>query len=180
MIVLAESKIEIRTLINNAINCFTCHNPSVKVYTLGLYSCPWAGWLTLNFDTQHHSTKYVDNLRASNISWFGQDHFGTFCNNCSDFEYVNYAHINLSVWQRQYESQDIITVKNELDQISDIDLSTDGDEAFNKVFFEYYIGILEELEKERLFDKLNQEQIFRLGVQMLDSSLEEFWIYQKR
>ena len=118
-------------------------------------------------------------MEKKNISWYGQDSHGTFCENCPDFEYVDYACINLPTWQQQCESQETVTIKNSLGNIIEINQYTDGDEAINKVVYEYYVNILEELEERQLFDNLNQEQILRIGVQMLDSTYEKFWVYRK-
>lgn len=135
--------------------------------------------MTINFDVQKHSEKYVESLKIKNLSWYGQDLYGTFCNNCPDFEYVDYASINFPAWQQQCESREIVTFKNGLGNIIEINQSIDGDEALNKVVYEYYIEILEELEEKLLFGTLNQEQVLRIGVQMLDSTYEKFWVCRK-
>ncbi|WP_110955048.1 hypothetical protein [Anaerosinus massiliensis] len=179
IIVLEESKAKIIGLITSSIKKFTQNNPHVKVYTFGLYSCPWAGWLTINFDAQKHSEKYIENLKVKYISWDEQEFYDTFCNNCPDFEYADYSAMNFPIWQQQCESQERVAFKNSLGNIIEINQYTEGDEAINKVVYEYYVNILEELEERQLFDILNQEQVLRIGVQMLDSTIQKFWLYRK-
>ena len=135
--------------------------------------------MTINFDVQTHSDTYVENLKRKNVSWYGQDSDGNYCNNCPDFEYVDYSCINFPDWQQQCEVHETVTFKNRLGNLIEINQSIDGDEAINKVIYEYYVEILKDLEQRRLFDNLNRDQGLRIGVQMLDSRYEKFWSYGK-
>lgn len=171
-----ESKIEFINLLSSSIDSFSRLKPQETIAMVGIYLCPWAGWLTVNFDTKNHSEHYVDSLKRKTL--FGVDHFGSFCNNCPDFKYVDYAHISFPSWQHEYESQEIITFNIGSKQVVEINLLTEGDEGFNKIFFEYYVGVLEEITNSLIFEKLNQERVMRLGVQLLDSTHEKFWVHK--
>lgn len=84
--------------------------------SVGIYCCPWAGWLTVNFNI---------NQSTGNSEW-----------NCPDFEFVEFEVLNLGKWQEEYESeeptfkvQDAITYHNH----------DSGDEKLN----EFFSGLLQ-------------------------------------
>ncbi|MDF2192350.1 hypothetical protein [Paraflavitalea sp. CAU 1676] len=54
--------------------------------SIGIYCCPWAGWLTINFNL-HKSPEETGN-------------------NCPDFEFVEYAVLDLAAWQLEYEQDE--------------------------------------------------------------------------
>jgi hypothetical protein len=86
-----------------------------KPSTIGIYCCPWAGWLTVNYNTKGS--------------------LGSSILNCPDFEYVEYDMLELDEWSEEYVSDEpkfsnldknLITIDRE-----------QGDEIFNEIMFKY-------------------------------------------
>jgi hypothetical protein len=81
MVIVEKSLIYIRGFIENSIEQFiTTHgHPSI----VGIYCCPWSGWLTINFNKEK-------SLEESH-------------HNCPDFQYVEFDTLPLPDWQTEYE-----------------------------------------------------------------------------
>lgn len=163
MIDLILIKPEIINFIIKSVNDFITKHPNVKTSVIGLYSCPWAGWITINFDTE----KYPDNM-------------DTLIPNCPDFKYVDFSYTRFPDWQEQYNTNDIITLNDGSENFPVINLLSDGDEALNKVFFNYYIHLMAELENDGLFRLISPHEKLIIGVQLLDSQYEKFWVTTKQ
>ncbi len=74
----------IENFIQDSIGRFKSDNKG-EPKSIGIYCCPWAGWLTTNFNI--HKT-----LNETN-------------NNCPDFEFVEFDFLELDGWQEEYESE---------------------------------------------------------------------------
>lgn len=82
--------------------------------SIGIYCCPWAGWLTTNFNL----SKTLEETQ----------------NNCPDFQVVAYHFLDLPEWQEEYEKSEPIFQING----SKIELSPrSGDEKPNGTVFDY-------------------------------------------
>jgi len=82
--------------------------------SIGIYCCPWAGWLTTNFNI---STTLEETE-----------------NNCPDFEFVEFGLLELDKWQEEYE-KDVPTFK-----ISETVINHNhdlGDENINEIVFKF-------------------------------------------
>lgn len=86
--------------------------------SIGIYCCPWAGWLTTNFNIN----KTLDETG----------------NNCPDFEFVEFDFLELNGWQSEYET-DSPTYKINCSIISINHESSD--EKLNELIFGY-IGLI--------------------------------------
>ena len=96
---------------------------------MGIYCCPWSGWITLNF----------------NISYS----FSEVSYSCPDFEFVEYDFIEFKHWEEEYESLEGLWTDNNL-KVYGVNRS-EGDEGLNKFFFDYLKDIVVNLnEKSRL------------------------------
>jgi len=82
--------------------------------SIGIYCCPWAGWLTTNFNVDK-------TLRETE-------------NNCPDFEFVEYDGLELEGWQDEYESDEPMYVVGGRTMKHDHD---SGDEELNGLVFRY-------------------------------------------
>ncbi|ENI5462346.1 hypothetical protein ABZG89_002390 [Flavobacterium psychrophilum] len=97
----------IESEIENSIFKFIEENGKPK--TLGIYCCPWAGWLTTNF----------------NLSEDEQ--------NCPDFEFVEFDFIELPELEEEYQND-----KTEFkigENLTTVDFEELGDEAINEFIF---------------------------------------------
>ena len=97
----------IETEIENSILKFNKENGIPNI--LGIYCCPWAGWITTNFNL----TKEVTN--------------------CPDFEFVEFDFIELPELELEYQNE-LPKFKID-DEIISLDLEYLGDEAINEIIF---------------------------------------------
>jgi hypothetical protein len=138
---LNKYKSKIEEFILNGVNEFSSEKS--KIQTVGVYSCPRNGWISLNFN------KTID-LESTG-------------KNCPNFEFPEYFLMNLFFWELEYEKENpsIIDSKGEI-----VDLPTGfNDDEFNAPFFKLLQNIL-----EALSIKLNVNEIY---LQTLDSKFEE-------
>lgn len=98
------------------------NGPSV----MGVYCCPWSGWISLNFNIS----------RSLN----GEDY------NCLDFEFVEFDIIEFNNWQEEYDSFEGVWV-DENSKIYNFNLD-DGDEGLNGFFYRFLKDLLINLNKE--------------------------------
>jgi hypothetical protein len=108
--------------------------------SIGIYGCPWSGWISLNF-----------NINKTLESTF---------NNCPDFEFVEFDLLEIESWSMEYGSSSPIFV----DQSGNTYTHShdNGDDALNEIFFRY----LEEL----IRNMKSEINISKILLQMLDSS----------
>lgn len=107
--------------------------------------------------------------------WVGTDINGQYNNNCPDYDYFEFGRINFDEWLDEIERNSVLTIRS-AGKNHKINLEEDGDEELNKVFFQWLERIVQELEAEGVFCALQRHSTFRLGVQMLDSECEAFWV----
>ena len=79
MVILDNYLSEIESFVLNSIQKFTSENQQPS--SIGIYCCPWAGWLTTNFNI---STTLEETE-----------------NNCPDFEFVEFGLLELDKWQEE-------------------------------------------------------------------------------
>lgn len=154
MIELETYRSEIKRFWGEAIKNFSVTYPDSQLTCVALYCCPCAGWLTINFDTEKDS------------------------DNCPDFIYSAFDLLQLEEWQEEYDNDSILEI-NVNDEIKSIDVEEEGDEAFNEVVFDYLKMLLQDPKLLLPIDDLNKGVPFRMGVQMLDSAYEEFWVVRE-
>lgn len=93
--------------------------------SIGIYCCPWAGWLTVNLNKE----KSIADTKE----------------NCPDFEFVEYDFLDLEGWQDEYEKDEPHFLLKGVDQKHNHDL---GDEVLNRIVFDYLKPMAKEI-KER-------------------------------
>lgn len=82
--------------------------------SIGIYCCPWAGWLTTNFNIN----KTIEDTG----------------NNCPDFEFVAFDSMDLGDWQIEYEKDEpLFQAAGEIPEYNQ-DM---GDERLNEIVFAY-------------------------------------------
>jgi len=100
---------------------------------IGIYCCPWSGWLTTNYNL----TKKIEETEK----------------NCPDFEYVEFDFLDLKDWEMEYEKdKPEFKLNNEI-KIHDHEL---GDEIFNQLIFNYLKPIIIEFKEKSKFISLLQ------------------------
>jgi len=110
---------------------------------MGIYCCPWMGWISLNFNITHSLNE--------------EDYY------CPDFEFVEFDIIDFDNWQEEYESFERIFV----DDRSETYHSNlgDSDEDLNSFFFPFLKNLIINLsERHKLPSTI---------LQFLDSNLRE-------
>ena len=166
----------IKAFVKAEVKRFVEVNPEVVLASAALYSHPVSGWVFLNFDSLENSQRFLQEWEdPDDAGWVGKDEDGFFNNNCPDYDFFEFGRIDFDEWTDEVEENSVIVLMG-LGSKMQIDLEEDGDEALNKAFFSFFISIIEELEAEGAFNSLPKAAGFRLGVQMLDSEFESFWV----
>ena len=147
MITLKNFKPRIVAFIDAGLARFTSEHPTENPTTIGIYSCPWSGWVSL----------------CINVG----DTDDTHKRNCPDFKFVGYAIVQLPEWEEEYfsDAQEVQVSESHIVSPS----ADEGDEGYNKPFFDF----LTEIAKEYFKD--GRVRTTWVGVQMLDSALVKFW-----
>lgn len=113
---------EIKEFLETSIHRFQLENQMPN--SIGIYSCPRAGWITTNF-----------NIKRS---------LSDTENNCPDFEFVEFDFFELPEWEEEYEKDaPEFKLNNEI-KYHDHDL---GDEHFNELIFNFLKPIAIELKE---------------------------------
>jgi hypothetical protein len=151
MIDLREHAHPIREWLVDGLLRFRLERPSIPATHVALYCCPWSGWISLCVDP---------NVQLDQ--------------NCPDFEFVEVALYEASDWASQYEEDDELLVMdaNGSSQVADID--SEGDEALNRLFFEFLFALLTAPETVKAIAHVSSVTK-RLGVQLLDSKYGSSW-----
>jgi hypothetical protein len=138
MVNLNDNSSEIKAFILDGIAKFDRQEGDAN--SVGIYACPWGGWISLNFN----KSKTLES---------------TF-NNCPDFEFVEFDLLEIESWGMEYGSSDPMFI----DQSGNTYTHNhdDGDDALNGIFFQY----LEDLIKNTRSDI----PLTKILLQMLDSS----------
>lgn len=124
MIDLDENKKGITEFINNSISRFQTEYGLPT--SIGIYCCPWSGWITTNFNIK---TKLTETE-----------------NNCPDFDFVEYDYMEMPEWEDEYESENPEFKTSGLVKRVNHDL---GDEVFNKIIFDYLKSIVAEIKEQK-------------------------------
>jgi hypothetical protein len=132
----------IKEFITKAIYNFEKQHGNPK--SIGVYSCPWAGWITMNFNL----TKKLEEA-----DW-----------NCPDFEFVEYSFIDFREWNEKYEMSINSSLIIQFDKIHSINPETQGDETLNQIFFQYL---------KRVVRGIDFNKNYKIVLQMLDSNCVE-------
>ena len=112
MIDLDENKKGILEFITNSISRFQSEYGEPN--SIGIYFCPWSGWITTNFNVK---TKLIETE-----------------NNCPDFDYLEYDFMEIPEWKNEYETENPKFKSNGLVKNHNHDL---GDENINEIIFDY-------------------------------------------
>ncbi|EMQ94991.1 hypothetical protein D778_00176 [Xanthomarina gelatinilytica] len=120
MIDLNKHTAEIKKFLNTSIERFQTENG--KPNSIGIYSCSWAGWISINFNVNKSLTETA--------------------NNCPDFEYVEFDLLEIPELQDEYETDNPEFKINDSIKTHDHEL---GDENFNQLIFEYLKPIVKEI-----------------------------------
>ena len=131
MVKLDNSKDMIKEFIVKSTQRFSIENEHPN--SIGIYCCPWSGWITTNFNINRSLSQTE--------------------NNCPDFEFVEYDYLELQEWQNEYE-KDKPTFK--LDNELKYHNHNLGDELFNRMIFEYLKPVVLELKDKFKSDLLLQ------------------------
>lgn len=122
----------IEKFIQVSIEKFKTDNKAVPK-SIGVYCCPWAGWMTTNFNI-NKTLKETEN-------------------NCPDFEFVEFDFLELEGWQEEYETENPTYKTNGL--LIHYQPGT-GDEKLNEVIFKYMEPIIVKLRANNESDFLLQ------------------------
>jgi len=172
MINLEDARKPVQELIESSLTSFASGKSDAAWCTFALYACPWAGWITTNFDTEANSAQIVAQFSANGPDWYAEDEWGRFNNNCPDFEVCEWRSLELPDWQTEYEEAEPIHVRDSSGQ--DHFIGSDN-EAINGLAFHFFRTVLSDqlssMKRSLFFPKARH----RFGVQLLDSQFSEFW-----
>lgn len=121
----------IEEFVQTSIDKFKTDNETPS--SIGVYCCPWAGWLTTNFN--------IDKTLADTD------------NNCPDFEFVEFDILELEGWQEEYESEN---PTYDLSGVITKHQPDDGDEKLNELIFNFLKPIIAKLKANNKGDFLLQ------------------------
>jgi hypothetical protein len=131
MINLNKNIKQIEEFIQNSIEGFQMENGNPN--SIGIYCCPWAGWLTTNFNLDK-TLKETEN-------------------NCPDFQFVEFDFLELPEWQEEYENDNPEFEINSQKVEHNHDF---GDEKLNELIFSYLKPIISRLKDNNNSDFLIQ------------------------
>ena len=94
--------------------------------------------------------------------------------NCPDFEHVEVALYEAPAWCTEYEESRRAEIRGTEGVVWEIDVVEEGDEAFNRPFFDFLCRVLRAPPVQALI-RAHASSNVRLGVQMLDSELNTTW-----
>lgn len=123
MINIDKNTKQIEEFIQNSIDKFRIANGNPN--SIGIYCCPWAGWLTTNFNID----KTLNETQ----------------NNCPDFQFVEFDFLELPEWQEEYEKDhpEFEIHGQTIHYNHDF-----GDEKFNELIFSYLTPLVTELKNK--------------------------------
>lgn len=114
----------IRDFIQGAVDRFRNEHGTPTV--VGIYCCPWAGWLSVNFNLDQQL-----NVTGSN---------------CPDLQYVEYDLFEIPSWQEEYESDEAsFSLHGEI-TVMDPD---QGDEQLNELIFKFLKELINGIKPEQ-------------------------------
>ena len=131
MIDLNKDTLTIKEFLTTSIESFRLINKAPN--SIGIYCCPWLGWISINFNVNKKLTETK--------------------NNCPDFEYVEYDLLEMPEWGNEYQTDNPEFKINNKIKIPNHDL---GDEGFNKLIFDYLKPIVIEFKASHQSDFLLQ------------------------
>jgi hypothetical protein len=123
MINLAKNVKQIEEFIQNSIETFKIENGNPT--SIGIYCCPWAGWLTTNFNLEKQ-------LKETE-------------NNCPNFEFVEFDFLELTEWKEEYENDKPVF---EINSVLIKHNHNIGDEKLNELIFSYLEPIIKRLKEK--------------------------------
>lgn len=136
MVELNKNIEEIKEFLKTSIERFESENGKPK--TIGIYCCPWSGWISTNFNLEITSEETG--------------------NNCPDFEIEEFDFLELNTWREEYETGTPTFKINE--QVKIIDTAN---ESINKLIFDFLKPIVIELkenyETEYLLQMLDSRMV---------------------
>lgn len=109
----------IENFIQSSINKFILEEGTPS--SVGVYCCPWAGWITTNFNI--NST-----LEETE-------------NNCPDFEFVEYEIIDLENWEDEYTQENPVFLMNG----NKIFFQHESTDKFNGLVFSFLLPIVKKI-----------------------------------
>jgi len=167
MIQFTEDRPKIAKFLGSSVQKFAQEFPGSKVCIFGVYCCPWSGWISTNFESAAHMEQHLAGWRASEPDFIESDEWGEYNDNCPDFEHVEYSLLELEHWQAEYEAGGPFQVRKD----GKTQRFSENDEDINRFFFTELLPIVQEVN----FTPLIKTEVFRIGVQMLDSDYLKFW-----
>lgn len=141
----------IEAFLVEGIGAFASDHPDTPVRQIGVYSCPWAGWIALCFDS----------ARQDSLS-------------CPDMAYFEEAVLDQPRWRTLYEDEDRFTVIGQDSSHSIYDVDDTGDEGLNGPVFHLLCAVARGAAFQAAATELAKGQV-QIGVQMLDSAYEALW-----
>jgi hypothetical protein len=153
MIDLSKQSDQVQKWMDDTIPRFLTEFPEQTPTSIGLYSSPVNGWVSLCVDVHTEP----QSLRTSG----------------PDFTHPEYALLEFAEWQNEYESTSPIIKRH--DSVIVRFNHSQGDEVFNQPFFDFFMRVVNDYYH-------SQRVVFRPiwgGVQILDSRCRSFGrIYQ--
>lgn len=172
MINLEHARKPVQALIESSLTSFAAAEPGVTWCTFALYACPWAGWISTNFDTKANSARIDAEFGVHGTEWYAEDEWGRFNTNCPDFAFREWRLLDLPDWQAEYEAAEPIHVRDLSGQ--DHFIGSEN-EAINGLTFLFLRTVLMDQLRAMKGNPLFPKARHRFGVQLLDSKFAEFW-----
>ncbi len=151
MIDLREHRDPVLQFLEAGLGDFRRSHPSVPIGHVALYCCPWSGWVSLCLDSVEEEDQ-----------------------NCPDFLYVEAALYQADSWCTEYEDEEAPRVTTLAGRTVELDVEGEGDEAFNREFFEFLQALLRTPRAEAAVRAAAGDRA-RIGVQLLDSEFNDSW-----
>src|SRR5262249_52778280 len=143
------------------------------ICTVAVWADGFHGFASVHLDTPAHSAAFVKRVLKNGPAWYGEDREGRFCDSPCDFPH-RLAEFHFPGYPDLYrvegdEPVDYIT----LEGIRERAEADEGNKGKNRIVFAFLKVVLADLQP---FPYLSWAAPFRVGVRMLDSRCEEFWL----
>ena len=151
MIDLRQHREPLLRFIESALTEFRRTHPAEPIRHVALYCCPWRGSVWLCLDPAQQGNQ-----------------------NCPDFLHSQVAVYQATQWAEEYEQAAAMELIDLAGQTREVDITAEGDEALNGMFFGFLTTVLHEPSSEATIRRVAGNSV-RLGVQCLDSAFNESW-----
>ncbi len=157
-------------MLERGLSNFAEEYPTVEVSAVGLFGHGYGRGASLCLETPEHSARHSEQWAEQGLA--KKDRFGQFNSSIYDFAYCEYASDSFEWWPSLYEVGQDFRILMPNGKTVRRSSNQDGNNAIDVPFFK----LLREILREAPIPGIRRAKPFRLGVEMANSNLVEFWV----